>query len=271
MKQKAERSGERQVDGIRAQARKSPLFNSSLAKGLAILSAFDSQNPTYSLPGLAAATGMTKSAVQRLVYTLETLDYLRRDAVSKRLTLTPSVVELGLRYIQTDRLLESVSPYLLDLNIKAGETVNLSIPSGTEMVFVVSLPGHKQISVQLPIGGRYPMYCTAAGRAYLSGLPSAAAAAEIAKFSITHFTPQTITDPDRIADMVESFRHTGYAYAEGEYYRGDINIASPVFDVRGNVIAAVGVSVPVSRWTFDEACRDIAPLVIETARAVSKV
>lgn len=270
MRQKTANVHSLPAQAIRMAAKKSPLFNSSLAKGLAILSAFDSQNPTHSLPGLAAATGLTTSAAQRLSYTFETLGYLRRDPISKRLALTPAVVELGLRYVQTDRLLELSHAYLLDLNIKAGETVNLSVPSGSDMVFVVSLLGHKQISVELPIGGRYPMYCTAAGRAFLSGLSPVVADADIDGFELTRFTPQTITSAKRIKEMVENARQTGYAYAEGEYYRGDINIASPVFNIRGDAIAAIGVSVPASRWDFDEACRDIAPLVIETARAISR-
>jgi DNA-binding IclR family transcriptional regulator len=258
------------AQAIRIAAAKSPLFNSSLAKGLAILAAFDSQNPTHSLPGLAAATGLTTSAAQRLSYTLESLGYLRRDPVSKQLALTPAVVELGLRYVQTDRLLKLSHAYLLDLNIKAGETVNLSVPSACDMVFVVSLLGHKQISVELPIGGRYPKYCTAAGRAYLSGVSPQAASAEIDRSELTRFTPQTITSAKRIKEMIEAARQTGYAWAEGEFYRGDINIASPVFNTRGDAIAAIGISVPASRWSLEEACREIAPLVIETARAISR-
>jgi len=70
--------------------------------------------------------------------------------------------------------------------------------------------------------------------------------------------------------MVETARHAGYAYAEGEYYRGDINIAAPVFNIRGEPVAAIGVSVPASRWKLDETCRIIAPQVIETARAISR-
>jgi IclR family pca regulon transcriptional regulator len=259
------------AEDIRRAASKSPLFNSSLAKGLAVLTAFGSQTPVHSLPGLASSTGLTVSAVQRLCYTLEALGYLRRDPVSKRLALTPAVVELGLRYIQTNHLLDLSHPYLLDLNIKTGETVNLSLPSGRDMVFVVSLLGHKQISVQLPIGGRYPIYCTAAGRAFLSGLTPEQGEKLIDQFEFTRFTPQTITSARRLKDLVKNARQAGYAFAEGEYYRGDLNISAPVFNSQGEAIAAVGVSVPASRWNLESACKSIAPQVIETARAISRV
>jgi IclR family transcriptional regulator, pca regulon regulatory protein len=69
--------------------------------------------------------------------------------------------------------------------------------------------------------------------------------------------------------MVQKGRQDGYSYADQEYYRGDINVAAPVLGVDGWAIAAINISVPVSRWSVEEARRELAPHVIETARAIS--
>lgn len=71
------------------------LFVQSLAKGLKVLEAFSSLQDSISLTELVAATGMTKSGVQRLTHTLEQTGYIRKDALSKRYSLTPRVLELG--------------------------------------------------------------------------------------------------------------------------------------------------------------------------------
>jgi len=248
----------------------SRLFNNSLAKGIAVLAAFGAEHQAMNLPEIAAAAGISKSAAQRLAFTLERLGYLRKNARTRRYSLSPRVVELGMRYIQAQALIDQANPYLMDLNIKCGETVNLSEPDSLDMIFVAWFPGHKQISVQLPVGGRYPMFCTAAGRAYLSGLRKAESDAAIEAAAIFPYTPDTILDRSRIKDSIDAARSSGCAFAGGEFFRDDINVAAPVFDRRGFAVAAVGISVPVTRWTM-QAVRDrLAPLVIETARAVSR-
>lgn len=247
----------------------SPLFNRSLAKAFGILEAFSIDRRSMNLPELAAITGLSKSAVQRLTFTLESLGYLRKDPGSKRYSVTPRTLELGMRYTTTSSLIESASPYLLDLNIKCGETVNLSEPDGLDMIFVSSYPGRRQISVQLPVGGRFPIYCTAAGRAYLSGSSGERVDAVIGGSQIHSYTPNTILDRAEIIRLVDEARTAGFAFANGEFYRGDINIAAPVIGTDGRAIAAVGVSVPVTRWTFESARADIAPQVTEAAQTIS--
>lgn len=249
----------------------SPLFNHSLAKAFAILEAFSIERRAMNLPEIAAAAGISKSAAQRLTFSLEALNYLRKDPVTKKYQLAAHCVELGMRYATTSTLIESANPYLLDLNIRCGETVNLSEPDADDMVFVTSLPGHKEIFVQLPIGGRYPMYCTAAGRAYLSGLPKEEADACLRGAEINAYTPATITKVDEIISLVDEARDRGFAYARGEFFRGDVNVAAPVFGSNGRAVAAVGVSVPVTRWSMEQALAEIAPQVGDVAQTLSSL
>ena len=247
----------------------SPLFNQSLAKAFAVLEAFGIERRSMNLPEMAVAANITKSAAQRLAHSLEALGYLRKDAGSKRYSLTPRVTELGMRYMVTSPLIETAHPYLLDLNIKLGETVNLSEPDGLDMVFVQSFAGHRQISVQLPVGSRYPLFCSAAGRAYLSGVPKARADALIRQSELRAYTPMTLTDPQEIIAQTDAARIAGYAVTDSEFFRGDINIASPILGLADDAVAAVGVSVPVTRWTLKDAKERIAPLVMEAAQVLS--
>ncbi len=255
--------------GRPAEPKNSPLFNTSLAKGLAVLEAFDAQRRSLNLPQIAATAGISKGAAQRLTYTLEILGFLRKDPVSKRYSPSPRFVEFGRRYVGGSALIETSVPYLRDLNIRCGETVNLSEPDGTDMVFVATFPGLKQLAVQLPAGSRFPMFCTASGRAYLAGLDEAVADALIDDSVIVRYTPLTVMEPQAIRSMIREARSAGYAYAEGEFYRGDINVAAPVLGVGGVAVAAVSLSVPVTRWSLADVHRDLAPQIAQAARAIS--
>lgn len=254
------------AEGPDAQSR---LFNQSLAKALAVLEAFGADRQNMTLPEIASAAGISKSAAQRLTHTLEQLGYLRKDRKLKVFSLTPKVLELGMRYTAASALITIAQPCLLDLNRESGETVNLSEPDGLNMIFVASYPGQRQIAVQLPVGGCFPIYCTAAGRAYLSGIPKPEADALLRRSDPVAHTPDTILDRAAIVALVDEARQAGYAHAQGEYYRGDINIAAPVLGGDGQAIASVSISVPLTRWTFADACARIAPQVVEVAQALS--
>jgi len=248
--------------------RQSPLFNNSLEKGLAVIRALGVQRREMNLPEIAEATGMTKSAVQRFTYSLEVLGYLRKDARSKRYSLTPRCLELGFSYLQANWLVDHANPFLFDLNNKCGETVNLSEPDGTDMVFVARFPSHKHIAIHMPVGRRLPMFCTASGRAYLSALPEDVMGRLIEASVLTKFTPNTVTDKKQLKRLIADARTAGYAWANEEYFRGDINLAAPLLSARGEVLGAINISLPTSRWTLDSGRQQLAQMLIGTARAI---
>ncbi len=93
-------------------AEDSPLFIAALARGVSVLRAFSEGQPAMTLPELAEATGLSKSSVQRFTHTLWTLGYLRKDPVSKKFSLGPWSLELGMKYVQTSPLVLGGNPFL---------------------------------------------------------------------------------------------------------------------------------------------------------------
>lgn len=244
------------------------LYIQSFAKGLAVILAFGPRRTAMNLPEIATATGMTKSAVQRFAFTLEALGYLSKDAATKRYSLTPKVIELGYRYLLVDPILERASPYLLELNRKCGENINIAEPDELDMVYVSRFPGFHHMPVYMPLGRRLPMFCTSAGRAYLSALPPDRAADIIDRSSREKFTPTTITDRQKLLDVVAQAREEGFSTANGEYYQGDLGIGIAIRDHTGAPVAAVNISGPSSRWTLSRMKRELAPQLLETWRLI---
>jgi IclR family pca regulon transcriptional regulator len=247
----------------------SPLFASTLARGLEVIMAFRAGNPSMNLPEIAAATGITKSAAQRFAFTLETLGYLRKDPHSKRYQLTPRALSLGFGYLQTDSLIDRASPYLHQLNRECHESCNLSEPDGHEMVFVARFPSHNQVMIPMPLGLSLPMYCTASGRAYLSRLAPQACAELLDAMPRPSHTHATVTELDALLSKIGEAREEGYSAIEGEYFLGDISLAAPIVDAGGMPLGAINISVPASRWSFEDARKAFAPALIHTAHAIS--
>jgi IclR family transcriptional regulator, pca regulon regulatory protein len=246
-----------------------PLFNSSVAKALAILETFGGERRALSLAELAAGAGMTTSSAQRCTHTLVRLGYLERSAHLRRWVLSPRALILAAAYLSGHALLEQATTHLIDLNQASGESVSLSEPDGTDMVFIARFPSLKRFHIHMPVGRRLPMYCTASGRAYLSALPLAAAQRILRRSQLTALTPLTLTDPKHILRRIQAAREAGYAWSEQECYRGDLTIAAPVLGEDGAPRAAVNISAPTSRWTLAELRAKLAPLLLQTARAAS--
>ena len=247
----------------------SRLFVQSFATGLSVLDAFNAERREMSLPEIASAAGISKSAAQRFAHTLETLGMLTKDPASKRYSLSSRTLDLGYRYLQSHALLERASPYLLELNRRSGETVNLGEPAGLEMIYIGRFPSPLRSIVHMPIGRRLPMYTASAGRAYLSGLPEHEARAILEASDRVKFTPRTVTEIEPLMEMLAQAREQGYAYSNEEYYRGDLALAVPVHDVSQRVVAAVNVSVSTSDWTLASAINQFVPLMLDTARLIS--
>ncbi|KRW57803.1 IclR family transcriptional regulator [Pseudomonas sp. TTU2014-080ASC] len=247
----------------------SPLFITALSKGLSIITAFKAGRPSMSLVELAEVTGLNKSTVQRSAFTLEALGYLHKDPVTKRFRLAPKSLDLGAGYLQTSELIERANPYLHELNRDVEESCNLLEPCGLDMLYVARFPSHKQISIHMPLGRHLPMYCTAAGRAYLAVLPRAEADEILRASELRSYTSNTVTQLESLQTIVAEARSDGYAYAREEYFAGDISVAAAVVNADGYPLGSVGISVPISRWSLEDARKYLAPKVINTARTIA--
>ncbi|CAH1696769.1 IclR family transcriptional regulator [Hyphomicrobiales bacterium] len=254
-----------------AATTESPLFNNSVEKAFAVLRSFGQKYRSMTLSQIAEAAGINKSSAQRSSYTLEVLGYLCKEPQTRRYMLTPKVLELGFCYIHSDPLLDHANPYLAELNIRCKETVNLWRPDGSDMICIARFPGHLQVTSHMPLGKRLPMYCASSGRAYLSGRPSDEVQRILSLTNFLAYTPNTIVSRDAIAKKIDDGRAAGYCWAYDEYYRGDIAIAAPVLGAEGYAIAAVNISVPITRWTVDDAIAHFSPHVLEVARSISRV
>lgn len=247
----------------------SSLYVKSVEKAFAVLNAFGDGQRTMSLSEIAKTLNISKSSAQRFTYTLSELGYLSQAPRSRRWSLTPRTLEVGRAYVATDELIQRAMPHLIALNERVGESVNLSRPDGVDMVFVARFTSHQKTFVQMPIGTRIPIFCTASGRAYMAKLDDVDIQAYLRRSELQAFTGHTLTNAVDIIAEIDYCRESGYALASEQFYIGDLSIAAPVIGADGQPQGAVNVSCPTSRWSMDAVEREIAPWLVQTARSIS--
>jgi IclR family transcriptional regulator, pca regulon regulatory protein len=247
----------------------SRLFMGSVAKCFQVLEALNVAARPVALTELAQISGLDRSAVQRVVHTLKALGYLRQHPQTRAFTLSARMLEFGHTVLSTDRLRERAYPYLESLNRRTGETVNLMEMEGDEIVYVARFPSQHAVSVDLHVGSRLPVFCTAAGRAILSCLPMADAIVLLERAKRIPMTASTVTDIDGLLGLLADVRRLRYALNNQEAFVGDVSIAAPLIGASGIPLGAVNIAVPSPRWKLEDVHKSLAPQLLEIAREIT--
>ena len=250
---------------------RSSLFNQSLEKGLDVLQAFGPQRRSMALIEIAQATGLNKSSAQRMAHTLERLGYLRRHPRTRRYHLGQRVMELGFRYLGSHPLVDAANPFLSELTKLTQETCALTEPDRFDMVYLARFTSPQFVPIHMPVGSRVPMYCTGSGRAYLSALPEAEAAAVLEGSERKAHTPYTKTSVEVIQYDLQQTRLRGYAINGEELFLGDMTLAAPICNAAGQPVAAVHIVAPTSRWTRERAEKKLAPALMQCALSLNTI
>ena len=142
----------------------------SLARGLAVIRAFDETRPEMTLSDVARATDLSRAAARRFLHTLVQLGYVWTDG--RLFALTPRVLELGFAYLSSVSLPEIAQPHLERLVSRVHESASVSVLDGDDIVYIARVPTSRIMTVSINIGTRFPAYATSMGRVLLANLPA---------------------------------------------------------------------------------------------------
>ncbi|MBH1963397.1 MAG: helix-turn-helix domain-containing protein [Comamonadaceae bacterium] len=249
----------------------SPLFIASTEKSFQVLESFGGSQRQMSLAEIARIAGLDRSAAQRVVFTLETLGYLARVPESRSYELTAKVLHLSYDYLRANEIVNKASPYLLEVSRNTGETSNLQGLQDSEIVFLARFHGRYLVNIDFAVGARLPAMYTASGIAIMGRLPVEQRQVILKQTVLTPMTPQTETDPERLLARIAEMADQGYAVVANETLMGDIAVAAPITDHRGNAVAAISIAAPTTRWTVERAIAELAPQVVVAATSISGV
>ena len=234
-----------------------------LEKGLAIIEAFGISKGPLTLTQAAEITGHTKAAVRRSLLTLCKLGYAVQGGRNFR--LAPRSLRLGHAYVASDPLAKVAQPILEMASERTQESSSIAVLDSQDAVFIARSTHRRSLSSGLGVGARLPAYCSATGRVLLSEKQPSEIEFILNRMSRPSLTPHTQTRLQSVLDEIKLVKSRGYAISDEELEIGLRSIAVPIRNGRGELIAAMSLSVSTSRMTRQEVVEHLLP-ELEMAR-----
>ena len=232
-----------------------------LEKGLKVIEAFDQERSRLSIAEVADATGLTRAAARRYLITLTHLGYMRHE--NKLFSLTPAVLRLGQSYLHSARLPRIAQPSLYRLAYSLGEAASVGVLDHDQLVCVAAVSAGQLVSATLQPGTRVPAYCTANGRMLLASLPQEQIERFLDRAEPEQITQHTIVNKERLALEIARARAQGHALVDQELELGLRTVAVPLRNFRGEVVAAMNVSVHAGRLPVEQMVERCLPAMIK--------
>lgn len=240
-----------------------------VTKVLRILETLHEAPSGLQLKDVAQQTAINKSTAYRFLAHLEHEGYVFRDAtgayaIGVRLARLAS----GSSYQTTLRKLSR--PILQQLWRTTGETVNLAVMDGREVLYLDVMESSHTFRLVSQVGMRRPVYCTALGKVMLAYIPEEEHPYFFSGMTFERFTPQTLKSTAQLRKELAAIRQRGYSIDNEEAYLGSRCIGAPIFDSVGKIAAALSVSGPTTRVTkervpaFAGAAKNAATMISRT-------
>lgn len=247
----------------------------TLEKAYRILALYNERSESFSFSEIVEQTGLEKSSVQRLLYSLQTIGLLRKHDRYKRYSLTPRFISFAVSFCLSDPLMLQASGALEPLARQTTEAVSIGHMDGVHVFYVTrvvnrgDMPGAlaSRNFVLLPV--RQYAYCTAAGRAMMTMMGEAEIDDILAQSPIRKFTNATLTDPREIRRLLDVYREEGVAWQDGEVLDDELGLAAPVLGEGEAPVAAVVMSIKKRNFDLAAAKARFGTLIQVVAREMS--
>jgi DNA-binding IclR family transcriptional regulator len=243
-------------------------MDSTLAKGLAALEWMTRQQRDCRVTDLAQAFGMARSNAHRTLQTLVECGWAVQDAATSTYRPSLRLFELGALVAEVADIATLLRPHLASLAQATGETIHLARLDGAEIVYIDKFDSPLPVAAYSRVGGRAPAYCVASGKALLAAAGLDVDALRQRLGALVAHTPNSIVDIEALHAALERTRARGYAENREEWRQGVCGLGAPVFNARGEAVAALGMSVPSIRFARTQA-RGLAEQVMASAREAS--
>jgi IclR family transcriptional regulator, acetate operon repressor len=236
----------------------------SLERAFDLLERMADAGGEVGLSELSASSGLPLPTIHRLMRTLVACGYVRQQP-NRRYALGPRLIRLG---ESASRLLGTwARPHLAHLVEETGETANMALLDGDEIVYVAQVPSKHSMRMFTEVGRRVLPHSTGVGKALLANTPDGEVRALLARTGMPAATEKTITTPDAFLAALAEVRRLGYAVDDNEQEMG---VRCLAVSVPGSpTAAAISISGPAGRVT-DAATEKIVPVLQQVAAELSE-
>lgn len=212
--------------------------------------------------------GVPKQTVHRIARQLEQEGFLQRDVQSKRYLPGPRLRDIAVSVHLNSAAAGPRHAILQSLSDEVGETCNCTIIDRNELVYFDRVEANWPHRIQLPVGSRHPLHCTASGKLLLAFMPARQRRQLINAAPLKRHTERTITDSASLTDELKRIRENGVGEDNEEYLPGMVAVSVPVFDESNRVGVSLAIHAPTIRKPIHE-LRQYLPAMRKAAAAIA--
>lgn len=243
-------------------------------RAMSILEAVAKADRPMRAADIMSACNLPKATVHRICGLLAERGYLRQQIGVRGYVPGQKLIDFA-NLVQASPTHNALRHAVLEsVARRVGETCNIAIPDGSEMVYWDRVETKWPLRHQLQIGARVPLHCTANGKLYLSTLSAKQRRRLLKNIKLEKCTPNTITDRDELEHALAEIAKSGVSADNEEFIEGMIAVAVPIKDAVGRFVAGLAIHAPVMRLSLADAlghagilraaARELGSEVIET-------
>jgi IclR family acetate operon transcriptional repressor len=224
----------------------------SIDRAMALLQRL-ADSPGMTLSELATAEGESPATVYRVLVTLQAHGIAELEDPGQIWHVGSGAFRIGSAFLRRTKVVERSRQPMDRLMRDTGETSNLGVESGDQVLFLSQVETHAAIRAFFPPGTKSPMHVSGIGKALLAWSPATRVAGVVTRQGLPGFTPQSITDAAALAADLSATRARGFAIDDQERAPGMRCVAAPIFNAHAEPVAGLSVSAPAFRLSLDEA------------------
>ncbi len=221
------------------------------------------------LTSIAHQAGMATSTVHRILTSLEGHGLVSMDPEKKLWFIGVTAFQIGNGFLRNRKVVDLGRPIMRELVSEIGESVNLGIEDDGNIVYLAQIECHNPIRAFHRPGTRTNIHSSAMGKAILSTWPDAAIRKLLQKVGMPGFTRRTLTNDRHFFDDLNKTRERHWALDDEEATVGMRCVAAPVYNEFQEVTAAVSISGPISRLTYDRV-GELGPRIKRAAAEITR-
>ncbi len=219
----------------------------SLTRALSILNTIALSTAGMKLTEISKELGLAPSTTHRMLTTLQEERYVQYDRDTTRWQIGIQAFVTGNGFLSSRDLVSVARPYMRRLMEESGETVNLAISEGDDVIYMAQVESREMMRVYSKPGNRVPLHCSGVGKAILMLMKKAEIERIATESNLPKLTEKTIQSIPELITTLEQSRERGYAIDDEEHAVGLRCVASVIFDEYAEPFAALSISGPTAR------------------------
>ncbi|MFT6556183.1 IclR family transcriptional regulator [Sneathiella sp.] len=219
----------------------------SLTRALSVLNVIAENPPGMTLTGISRALGLAPSTSHRLLTTLQEERYVQYDRDSSHWQIGMQAFVTGNGFLSSRDLVSVARPFMRRMMEESGETVNLAISEGDDVIYMAQVESREMMRVYSKPGNRVPLHCSGVGKAIMMLMDDTDIDRIISLRGLPKLTEKTFTDSDRLKRELLQSRRQRFAIDDEEHAVGLRCVASVIYDEYAEPLAAVSISGPAAR------------------------